>query len=72
MAKTYTKKSDAENWKNSSVEVKETKSTTMKIEKPHEAVEAEIAMLEESKASTEAMIEELKAELAEIEKVANV
>ena len=72
MAKTYTKKSDAENWKNSSVEVKETKSTTMKIEKSYEAVEAEIAMLEESKASTEAMIEELKAELAEIEKVANV
>lgn len=72
MAKTYTKKSDAENWKASSVEVKETKSTTYKVQKSYEAVEQEIAMLEESKASTEAMIDELKAELAEIEKVANV
>ena len=72
MAKTYTKKSDADNWKASSVEVKETKSTTMKVEKSYEAVEAEIAMLEDSKSATEAMIESLKEELAEIEKVANV
>ena len=72
MAKTYTKKTDAEDWKASSLEVKETKSTTMKFEKSYEAVEQEIAMLEDSKASTEAMIEDLKAELVEIEKVANV
>jgi len=70
MAKTYTKKTDADNWKASSVEVKETKSTTMKVEKTYEQVEGDIAMLEDSKTATEAMIEDLKAELIEIENVA--